>query len=441
MNSTTRGDKGEAAPLPPLDPRSLRIAIIGLGYVGLPLATALGSRYETRGFDLNSHRIEKLKSGIDTTGEISANDLATADRLQFSSDPACLEGCDVFIVTVPTPIDASRHPNLGPLISASRLVGGAITPGGVVIYESTVYPGATEEDCLPVVEQVSGLTLNADFFAGYSPERINPGDRDRPLTKIVKVTSGSNPQTADFVDALYASIIEAGTFKASSIKVAEAAKIIENTQRDVNIALINELSIIFSHLGIDTKDVLDAAGTKWNFIKFQPGLVGGHCIGVDPYYLLHKSMSAGYIPDIIRSAREINDGMARNAASRLIKLMIARDLPIKGARVLVVGFTFKENCPDTRNTKVIEFVNILSDYGMGVEVVDSWADPTAVARDFGLTISRAVPQSGDYHSVVLAVPHKDLVSDSTDLRSLLTPGGVVFDMKAALPIANSDLRL
>jgi UDP-N-acetyl-D-galactosamine dehydrogenase len=345
---------------------------------------------------------------------------------------------------VPTPIDQSRRPDLAPLIGASRTVGRHIAPGGVVIYESTVYPGATEEDCIPVVEQVSGLSFNRDFFAGYSPERINPGDKARPLTKIVKVTSGSTPEVADFVDGLYASIIEAGTFKASSIRVAEAAKIIENTQRDVNIALINELSIIFSHLGIDTNEVLDAAATKWNFIRLRPGLVGGHCIGVDPYYLLHRSMAAGFIPDIIRTAREINDGMARTAASRLVKAMVARDLSIKGARVLVAGITFKENCPDTRNTKVVDLVAHLREWGMIPEVVDTWADPVEVHGEYGLAIGSDLPDAGagEYDAVVLAVAHDDMVAAGAPrLRALLRPGGVLFDMKAVFAAADSDLRL
>ena len=441
MNSPMPLNTAANARLPSLVPNDIRIAVIGLGYVGLPLAAALGRRFQTRGYDLKSDRIDELNAGHDSTGEVSSDELQAAELLRFSSDVTCLQDCNVFIVTVPTPIDKFQRPDLSPLISASRAVGGAIKPGGVVIYESTVYPGATEEDCLPVVEQVSGLRFNVDFFAGYSPERVNPGDKDRPLTKIVKVTSGSTPEVAEFVDAIYASVIEAGTFKASSIRVAEAAKIIENTQRDVNIALVNELSIIFSHLGIDTNEVLDAAGTKWNFIKFKPGLVGGHCIGVDPYYLVHKSMSAGYIPDIIRSAREINDGMARNAASRLVKLMISCDLPIKRARVLVVGFTFKENCPDTRNTKVVDFIHSLKSYGMEVEVVDSWADPAEVTEEYGLTIGRALPADSDYHAIVLAVPHAEMLSDLRDLRSRIAPGGVLFDMKAALPAEDSDLRL
>lgn len=419
-----------------------RIGVIGLGYVGLPLALALGRKYPTLGFDLKQERIEELREGRDSTGEVEPEELAAAARLSFSSDEADLKACNVIIIAVPTPIDTFNRPDLAPLIDASGAVGRAIGHGDVVIYESTVYPGATEEDCLPVIEQVSGLRFNTDFFAGYSPERINPGDKARPLTKIVKVTSGSTPETADFVDALYASIIEAGTFRASSIRVAEAAKIIENTQRDVNIALINELSIIFSYMGIDTNEVLDAAATKWNFLRLQPGLVGGHCIGVDPYYLVHKSMASGYIPDIIRQAREINDGMARSAVTRLVKAMILRSLPIKGARVLVSGFTFKENCPDTRNTKIVDLVAHLESYGMQVEVADAWADPEKVAAEYGVTIAPVLAPDGGYHAVILAVPHQDVVVRGPgSLRRLLVPDGVLFDLKAAFPIADSDLRL
>lgn len=419
-----------------------RIAIIGLGYVGLPLAVALGRLYPTVGFDLKAERVAELRTGRDSTGEVEAADLAAAGQLRFSGDEADLKDCNVFIIAVPTPIDSSRRPNLAPLISASRTVGRVIGRGDVVIYESTVYPGATEEDCLPVVEEVSGLRFNEDFFAGYSPERINPGDKDRPLTKIVKVTSGSTPAVAEFVDALYASIIEAGTFRAASIRVAEAAKVIENTQRDVNIALINELSIIFSHLGIDTNEVLDAAATKWNFIRLRPGLVGGHCIGVDPYYLVHKSMSAGHIPDIIRTAREINDGMARNAVTRLVKAMILGGRPVKGARVLVAGFTFKENCPDTRNTKVVDLIAHLKSYGIEVDIVDNWADPAEVRDEYGITIGMALPEKGDYDALILAVAHDDIVRRGAGaLRKLLVRGGVLFDMKAAFAAAESDLRL
>lgn len=419
-----------------------RIAVIGLGYVGLPLAVALGQKYPTVGFDLKADRVAQLQTGKDNTGEVASEELASAGNLTLSSNPDDLNACNVFIVAVPTPIDASHRPNLAPLISASKTVGKAISKGDVVIYESTVYPGATEEDCLPVVEDVSGLTFNKDFFAGYSPERINPGDKDRPLTKIVKVTSGSTPEVAEFVDALYASIIEAGTFRAASIRVAEAAKVIENTQRDVNIALINELSIVFSHLGIDTNEVLEAAATKWNFIKLKPGLVGGHCIGVDPYYLVHKATSSGHIPDIIRTAREINDGMARNAVNRLVKAMIKKGRPINGARVLVAGFTFKENCPDTRNTKVVDLVDHMRSYDINVDIVDGWAHPDEVHEEYGVTIGKDMPADGQYDAVVLAVSHNELVEGGAQaLRKLMVKDGVLFDMKAAFPSEDSDLRL
>lgn len=423
-------------------PQNPKICVIGLGYVGLPLAAALGQVFETVGFDLNGARITALRNGHDATGEIEAEDLERATSLRFTNDEKDLQDCNVFIVAVPTPIDNSRRPDLTPLISASRTVGRSIGRGGVVIYESTVYPGATEEDCIPVVEEVSGLRFNEDFFAGYSPERINPGDKTRPLTKIVKVTSGSTPEVADFVDAIYGRIIEAGTFKASSIKVAEASKVIENTQRDVNIALINELSIIFSYLDIDTNEVLDAAATKWNFIRLHPGLVGGHCIGVDPYYLVHKSTSAGFIPDIIRAAREINDGMARTATNRLVKAMVSRNLPVNGAKVLVVGVTFKENCPDIRNTKVVDLLAHMQDWGMIPQVVDSWADPAEVAEEYDLTVEAGLPETGAYDAIVLAVPHADtIVQGPQRLRDLLAPQGVLFDMKAAFDLADSDLRL
>ncbi|MDO5528054.1 MAG: nucleotide sugar dehydrogenase [Paracoccus sp. (in: a-proteobacteria)] len=423
-------------------PQELKIAVIGLGYVGLPLAAALGQAMDTVGFDVNSRRIEQLRTGEDKTGEVDSAELGRAKNLTFSADEKALEGCNVFIVAVPTPVDESHRPNLAPLISASRTVGRAIQAGGVVIYESTVYPGATEEDCIPVVEEISGLKFNKDFFAGYSPERINPGDKTRPLSKIVKVTSGSTPEVADFVDEIYNRIIDAGTFKASSIRVAEASKIIENTQRDVNIALINELSIVFSHLGIDTNEVLDAAATKWNFIRLSPGLVGGHCIGVDPYYLLHKASAAGFIPDIIRTAREINDGMARNAAHRLIKKMANHGLSITGAKVLVAGFTFKENCPDTRNTKVIDLVDHLREWGMEIEIVDTWANASEVHEEYGIAIGSEMPEKGDYDAVIVAVAHEEVVRGGAEsLRGLLKKNGVLLDMKAAFDVAESDLRL
>ena len=419
-----------------------QIAIIGLGYVGLPLAVEFGKHYPTLGFDVKEARVAALRGGDDATGEVAPEALAAARHLDFTTDAARLAEADVYIVAVPTPIDRHRQPDLGPLIAASELVGRAIAPGDVVIYESTVYPGATEEDCLPVIERVSGLVFNRDFFAGYSPERINPGDKDRPITKIVKVTSGSTPEIAEFVDALYRSIIPAGTHRAPSIKVAEASKIIENTQRDVNIALINELSIIFAHLGIDTTEVIEAAATKWNFVKLKPGLVGGHCIGVDPYYLVHKSLAVGHIPDIIRLGREINDGMARHAATRLVKALIHRDRPIRGARVLVLGLTFKEDCADIRNTKVIDLIRAFGEFEMAVDCLDPHADAGAVSAELGLAPLAALPEHGDYDALVLAVAHADFLAlGPARLRGLLAPGGVLFDMKSAFPREASDLRL
>ena len=421
---------------------NLTVGVIGLGYVGLPLAAEFGKKIPTIGFDINSIRIEQLHSGLDNTGELESHSLKQAERLRFSASERDLLECDIIIVAVPTPITKSRAPDLQPLLSASEVVGRCIRKGGIVIYESTVYPGATEEDCIPVIEKISGLRYNIDFFAGYSPERINPGDKDRPISKIVKVTSGSTPEVADFVDELYGLIIEAGTFKASSIRVAEAAKIIENIQRDVNIALVNELSIVFSNLGIDTNEVFDAAATKWNFIRMRPGLVGGHCIGVDPHYLLHKSMATGFSPRMIRAAREINDSMARNVVGRLVSAMIARDLPVKGARVLVVGFTFKENCSDIRNTKVVDLVAHMQEWGMMPEIVDTWAVPNQVYEEYDLTIRTALPDRGDYDAVVLAVPHEDIVMRRSEaLRALMRPDGILFDMKAAFVINDSDLRL
>lgn len=419
-----------------------RIGVIGLGYVGLPLAVELGRKFTTVGFDLKSARIAELREGRDSTGEVDAAAFTGATTLTFSSDPADLASCNVYIVAVPTPIDSFHQPNLRPLIGASETIAKVISKGDVVIYESTVYPGATEGDCIPVIERISGLRYNVDFFAGYSPERINPGDKTRTLTKIMKVTSGSTPEVADFVDAIYSAIIEAGTFKASSIRVAEAAKIIENTQRDVNIALINELSIMFSHFGIDTNEVLDAAATKWNFINLRPGLVGGHCIGVDPYYLVHKSIAVGHIPDIIRLAREINDSMPRHAASLLVKAMIAKGARLKGARVLIEGFTFKENCPDIRNTKVIDLVQALAEYGIACDIHDDWAEQAEVDEEYSVTLIDAVAQGATYDAVVLAVAHKQAATrGAAYYRSLLAENGVFFDMKAAFPAPDSDLRL
>ncbi|MCQ0970139.1 nucleotide sugar dehydrogenase [Paracoccus sp. TK19116] len=415
-----------------------RIAVIGLGYVGLPLAAEFGKKYPTLGFDVNETRIEELREGIDRTGEVAS--LEDSQQLTFTTDPEHLRDCNVYIVAVPTPVDSDMRPDLTPLFSASQTVGNVITKGDVVIYESTVYPGATEEDCIPLVEQASGLIYNRDFFAGYSPERINPGDHERPLTRIVKVTSGSTPETARFVDELYSSIIQAGTYKATSIKVAEASKVVENTQRDVNIALINELSMVLSRLGIDTNEVINAASTKWNFMRLQPGLVGGHCIGVDPYYLLHRAARAGFVPDIIRTARQINSGMSREAVLRLVRAMTENSIPIRDARVLVMGATFKENCPDIRNTKVVELVKAMEGWGMSVVTTDPIADPIELQHEYGLVLSE--PELGTYDVVVLAVPHAEfLCEDEGGLRGWLRPGGLLFDIKSALPRDQSDLRL
>ncbi|ROQ20045.1 UDP-N-acetyl-D-galactosamine dehydrogenase [Marinimicrobium koreense] len=381
------------------------IGVIGLGYVGLPLAVEFSKKYEVVGFDIDRSRVEQLVDGVDRTGEVAEDRLDEMSSVCFSSDPQSLKRCNVYIVTVPTPIDMNRQPDLTPLINASKLVGTVISRGDVVIYESTVYPGATEDDCIPVVEEFSGLTFNVDFYAGYSPERINPGDKLRPLTKIVKVTSGSTEEVSRFVDELYSSILEVGTYRAKSIRIAEASKVIENTQRDVNIALINELAMIFDELDIDVNDVIEAASTKWNFVKLKPGMVGGHCIGVDPYYLVHKSMSVGHVPDIIRTAREINDGMAKYFSSKLIKLMVRDGGLKKGARVLVLGVTFKENCPDVRNTKVVDFVRELETYNLNVEVYDPVASSSEVREIFGIELLCS-PKHKAYSAVVCAVPHK-----------------------------------
>ncbi len=431
----------KTAQLPALE--DLRVAVIGLGYVGLPLAVEFGKQRPTVGFDLNADRVTALQAGHDATGEVADTELTAAGHLRFTSDLADIAGCNVFIVAVPTPIDQHRQPNLGPLLSAARMVGSVIKRGDIVVFESTVYPGATEEDCLPLVVEGSGLTLNEDFFAGYSPERINPGDKTRPLPKIVKVTSGSTPAAADLIDALYGTIITAGTFKAASIRVAEAAKIIENTQRDVSIALINELSIIFSLLDIDTTAVLDAAATKWNFNRLSPGLVGGHCIGVDPYYLVHKSITVGHIPDIIRMAREINDGMARHAVTLLIKKMIQKQARVNGGRVLLLGLTFKENCADIRNTKVVDMLGELESYGLSIDLFDPWADVSDVRSAYGLDMLPKMPApSNDYDAVILAVSHSSLVEMGGEgLRAYLAPQGVFFDMKAVFDQSESDLRL
>ena len=382
----------------------LKLAVVGLGYVGLPLAVEFGKHRSVVGFDINTKRIAQLQAGVDSTQELDADELKATNALQFSSDPADLADANLYIVTVPTPIDANKRPDLTPLISASELLGKVLKQGDIVVYESTVYPGCTEEDCVPVLERVSGLKFNQDFYAGYSPERINPGDKEHRVTTIKKVTSGSTPQVADLVDSLYASIVVAGTHKAPSIKVAEAAKVIENTQRDVNIALINELAMIFNKMEIDTMAVLEAAGTKWNFLPFRPGLVGGHCIGVDPYYLTHKAQAIGHHPEMILAGRRINDGMAEYVAGRLIKKMIGSGIHIHQSRVLVMGLTFKENCPDLRNTKVIDVIRELESYGVEVDVHDPWVDSAEALEHFGISMVET-PDQGAYDAVFVAVGH------------------------------------
>jgi len=419
----------------------VRIAIIGLGYVGLPLAVAFAKKFSVIGYDINSSRIKELESGVDSSREISSSELRDATSLSFSYDETELTLCNTFIVTVPTPIDEFKRPDLTPLLKASQMLGRVIKKGDVIIYESTVYPGATEDDCIPVVEMISGLNLNKDFFAGYSPERINPGDKNHRVEEILKITSGSNPATLEFVDTLYSSVIRAGTFKASSIKVAEAAKVIENTQRDVNIALINELAIIFNKLNIDTLEVLEAAGTKWNFYPFRPGLVGGHCIGVDPYYLTHKSESVGYRPEMILAGRRINDGMGSYVASQLIKKMINNKIEVSGSRVLIMGLTFKENCPDIRNTKVIDIVKELKEYQVNVDIMDPWCNPLEAAEEYGLEVSKTI-EEGIYDSIVLAVAHDEFKAMGVKaIRKLGRVKHVLFDLKSLLSKDDVDLRL
>ncbi|WP_215397959.1 Vi polysaccharide biosynthesis UDP-N-acetylglucosamine C-6 dehydrogenase TviB [Rheinheimera oceanensis] len=418
-----------------------QLAIIGLGYVGLPLAVEFGKHYTTLGFDINTTRISELNKGEDHTLEVSSEELKQAGKLSYSSNLDDLRRANVYIVTVPTPIDEHRQPDLTPLIKASETLGKVIKAGDVVIYESTVYPGATEEDCIPVIERVSGLKYNVDFFAGYSPERINPGDKEHRVTTIKKVTSGSTPDIAEFVDKLYGSIITAGTYKASSIRVAEAAKVIENTQRDLNIALINELAVIFNKLGIDTEEVLLAAGTKWNFLPFRPGLVGGHCIGVDPYYLTHKAQAIGYHPEVILAGRRINDSMGRYVVSELVKAMVKRRLHVAGAKVLVMGLTFKENCPDIRNTKVVDILAELKEYGVMADVFDPWVDAAEAQHEYGITTLQQ-PEQGSYDAVILAVGHKqfrDLGAEG--IRAFSKTGGVLYDLKYVLSANDSDLRL
>ena len=418
-----------------------KIAVIGLGYVGLPLAVEFGKKYDVVGFDVNEARIVALQGGHDATLEVSDTELADARGLRYSCSADDLEDATIFIVTVPTPIDASKRPDLTPLIRASETVGVALKRGDIVIYESTVYPGATEEDCVPVLERFSGLAFNKDFFCGYSPERINPGDKEHRLTTIKKVTAGSTPEVADIVDELYASIVTAGTHKAPSIRVAEAAKVIENTQRDLNIALINELAIIFNKMGLDTEAVLQAAGTKWNFLPFRPGLVGGHCIGVDPYYLTHKAEAVGYHPHVILAGRRINDQMGAHVATQLVRAMIQGAIPVRDARVLILGLTFKENCPDLRNTRVVDVVAELADYGITVDVHDPWVDPDEVKAEYGFDLCES-PQAGSYDAIILAVAHDQFRAlGAKKIRDFGQPGHVFFDLKSVFEVADSDLRL
>lgn len=417
-----------------------KIAIIGLGYVGLPLAVEFGKIRPTVGFDINAARIVELQGGHDRTRETTAEELAAARHLSFATEASDIADCAIYIVTVPTPIDAHKRPDLTPLIKASETVGGVLRKGDIVIYESTVYPGATEEDCVPVLERVSGLKFNEDFFCGYSPERINPGDKDHRLPNIRKVTSGSTPEAAETVDALYAEIITAGTYKAESIRVAEAAKVIENTQRDLNIALVNELAIIFNKMGIDTQAVLEAAGTKWNFLPFRPGLVGGHCIGVDPYYLTHKAEALGHHPQVILAGRRINDGMGAYVAGQMVKAMLKKRIQVDGARVLVMGLAFKENCPDLRNTRVVDVVAELRDYGIEVDVHDPWVDAEEARAEYGLELVET-PQPGIYDGVMLAVAHGVFTSSPDSLGAWRKRTSILCDLKSVLPHGTSDLRL
>lgn len=427
--------------LPLLAIKDVRLAIIGLGYVGLPLAVSFSRKLPTLGFDIQAARIVELRQGHDHTLEVSEAQLNTATQLRFSDDPIELMQCNVFIVTVPTPIDVHKQPDLRALESASCIVGQAIQRGGVAIFESTVYPGATEEICVPIIERESGLVFNRDFFVGYSPERINPGDPQHRLENIIKVTSGSTPEAADFVDTLYRLIISAGTHKTSSIRVAEAAKVIENTQRDVNIALINELALIFHRLGIDTREILDAAATKWNFLPFKPGLVGGHCIGVDPYYLTHKAQAIGYHPEMILAGRRLNDAMGRHVAQRVIRLMTQRQFYLAESRVLILGLAFKENCPDLRNTRVIDVVQELRNYNVAVDVYDPWVDADAAKQEYDLDLVLELVQK-KYAAIILAVAHRQFAEMSAEqIRSLGKPGSVLFDVKQILPKEAVDDRL
>ena len=415
--------------------------MVGLGYVGLPLAVEFGKRYDTVGFDINAARVEELRAGVDRTLEVEASELAEASRLTFSASLDDIRDCHVYIVTVPTPIDAAKRPDLTPLVKASEALGKVLKHGDIVVYESTVYPGCTEEVCIPILQQVSGLTYNRDFFAGYSPERINPGDKLHRVTSILKVTSGSTPEVADFVDALYGSIITAGTHKASSLKVAEAAKVIENTQRDLNIALVNDLAKLFNKLGIDTLEVLEAAGTKWNFLPFRPGLVGGHCISVDPYYLTHKAQEVGHHPDVILAGRRTNDSMGEYIAGEVIRLMVRKGINPVRARILILGLAFKENCPDLRNTRVVDIVQALHGYNAAVDVFDPWVDPAAASHEYGIELIEE-PALATYDAVIVAVGHQQFAKlGSVGIRAFGKPQSILYDVKYVLPRDAVDGRL
>ncbi|WP_291909310.1 nucleotide sugar dehydrogenase [Chitinophaga sp. CB10] len=426
--------------------QDIKIGVIGLGYVGLPLAVEFAKKYKVIGFDINAARVAELTAGNDHTLEVSAEqlkevltDCTTPTGLYCTNELERIAPCNYYIVTVPTPVDKNNRPDLTPLFKASETVGKVLKKGDIVIYESTVYPGVTEEECVPVLERISGLTFNKDFFAGYSPERINPGDKEHTVSKILKVTSGSTPEVAEKVDQLYKSVITAGTHKATSIKVAEAAKVIENAQRDINIAFVNELAKIFNRLGIDTDEVLQAAGTKWNFLKFRPGLVGGHCIGVDPYYLAQKAQEAGYHPEIILAGRRLNDGMGAYVAQEVIKLMVKKDIPVKGAKILVLGITFKENCPDVRNTKVVDILNELKDFGTNITVYDPWATPAEVEHEYGWKSTQELNTVCDYDAVILAVSHNEF--KELNINKLCKNRAVVYDVKGVLPKELTDARL
>lgn len=417
------------------------VGVIGLGYVGLPLSVYVGRRFPTVGYDINQTRVRELSEGYDRTHEVTDEEVKLASKLKYSADPADLKTCNVFVVAVPTPIDAAKRPDLTPLVKASELIGSVIRKGGIAIFESTVYPGATEEVCIPVIERVSGMKYNVDFFAGYSPERVNPADPVNRLPNIKKITSGSTPEIAELVDRIYREVITAGTFKASSIRVAESAKVIENVQRDVNIALFNELALLFKRLGIESREVFEAAGTKWNFHYYRPGLVGGHCIGVDPYYLTHKAQSVGFHPEMILAGRRINDNMAQIIAQDIVKTMLQRSLRVDGARILVMGITFKQNCPDIRNTKVADLVRELEAFGHKVTVCDPLADSHEVEEEYGIQIYKS-PPSGSFDTVVLAVRHDEFVEMGSDsFRKLLVRDGLLYDLKEILKVEESDVRI